>query len=197
MPSASDYKDREFERQKMDYLSLKDSKDQQAIKAFNHFFDADRFRHDYWIHLVSGTTNGFWWTGLEDSPESLGYTTYMLPLSSVPSHRASVYHLRPHLPTTKQSVLGDLNVGYADLLDDQPVVELADVSAVIASRQGRAPEGALFMTLIVELQEEQFAIAVMTDAEHRAKVIDHLNKLLQTRKSANQPVEATADPPSG
>lgn len=189
MPSASGIKEREYERQRAVYLALKDSKDQQAIKAFDHFFDAERFRRDYWIHLASGRTNGFWWGSIQDSPEFGRYTVYMLPLNAFkPDDSGGIYRMRLRPPVTPESVTDALEKGYADLDGDKPVIELIRIPVVVASREGGAIEKTLFMTLVVDLHGEYFAIAVVMDAGSRAEVIDHLKELLGTARSANQGV---------
>jgi hypothetical protein len=73
--------------------------------------------------------------------------------------------------------------------DDKPVPELVGHSGVLAARQGQPSEGALYLTLVVELHDEQFAIGSLMGAEHRPKVVRHLTRLLDTKKSASQAEE--------
>ncbi len=181
-PSASKLKERTFEQQRADYLALKNPEDQQAIEAFDHFFETERFRHDYWIHLASGKTNGLWWGTVQDSPEFRRYTVYMIALSSVPSDRDSVYHIHARSPVTKESVTEALQEGYADLKGSSAIGELKGSPALVASREGEAGEDTLFMTLIVELHGKFFAIAAMTHRGYRGEVIKHLTELLETVK---------------
>lgn len=181
-PSGSQIKEEAFTRMRADYLALKNSRDQQAIEAFDRFFDAERFRHEYWIHLASGRSNSFWWGSVQDSPEFGRYTVYMIPLDAIPLDKDSVYHIRPYLPVTKESVTAALQEGYASLDASASITELKGSPAVIASREGKAGEDGLFMTLIVDLHGKFFAIAVMTQREFRGEVIKHLIGLLNTAK---------------
>jgi hypothetical protein len=179
---ASEIKEGEFARQRADYLALTEPKDQQAVEAFNHFFDAERFRQEYWIHLASGSTNTFWWGSVDDSPEFNGFTVYMTPLSAIPLDRDSVYHVRPHPPVTKESVTAALKEGYADLKESGPIAEFTGSPAVVASCGGRSGEDTVFMTLIADFHGKFFAIAAMTPGEYRGQVIKHLMELLETAK---------------
>jgi hypothetical protein len=185
MPSASDIKERVFEQDRADYLALNDPEDQQAIQTFNQFFDAEAFRHDYYIHLVSGSTNAFWWYRLEEYPEGGPYTLYMKPLSLVGLTGESIFRMRADKPLTRATVSEALQSGYAVLQEARPVIELRDVPAVVASREGENDINTTFMTVVVELRGDLFAIATIVNHGHRAEVVDHLADLLKTTKSAN------------
>lgn len=181
-PTASEIKEGEFAQQRAEYHALTESKDQQAIKAFNRFFDAERFQHKYWIHLVAGSTNSFWWGSVDDSPEFNRYTVYMSPVSAIPPDRDSVYHVRPQPPVTKESLTAALKEGYAGLKDRSPIGELAGSHTVVTSCEGKSGEDTVFMTLIVDLDGEFFAIAAMTQREYRSEVVNHLTELLSAVK---------------
>jgi hypothetical protein len=94
--------------------------------------------------------------------------------------------MRGDTPLTRATVSEALEGGYAVLQEARPVIELRDVPAVLASREGVNDLHTVFMTLVVELHGDLFAIAAIVNHGHRAEVVDHLTELLKTTESANQ-----------
>ena len=109
----------------------------------------------------------------------------MKPLSLVGLDGESIFRMRADPPLTKAGVSKALESGYAVLQEARSVIELGDIPSVVASREGVNDVNTVFMTVVVELQGDLFAIAAIANPGHRAEVVDHLTDLLRTTKSAN------------
>jgi len=160
---------------KREYLALATQKHRESIDTFNQLFDAEQFRHRYYIRAQN--ESGFSMGPLDSWPEFQDYSIYVRNAALFQNNASNVYRFQQVLPLNRANVAIGLEEGFRDFKKKEHIRELEQLEAIVAAMRAETADGVVRVAAVAKIRGDYYAIGTLFSKGHEDTVVDVIAEL--------------------